>query len=285
MADTSGAVHSFGRVAFGFSRVILEGGLEFANGVVGLGRGTLSLISQIGESKSSYCIPFMGKSSFDSFSTPLLFGSADELNSTGLQSTMMINNIVMPQLNSYYYLSMEGISVGNVSLNIPRGIFDIQPDGSGGFIISSGTAYTVLPHTAFAAVASVLDSVLGLPRSNDSRDGLSLCYSSPYYSYVPDLNMTFHMSGADYVIEGKRNFVRSISGPFGKKMILCLAMLDMDEASVVGVSAVLGSFQQQDTIFCIISLTRGSPLLPPDAVLYICPLTRRTYSPKLPSPS
>ncbi|GLJ56970.1 hypothetical protein SUGI_1401510 [Cryptomeria japonica] len=251
MADTTGAAHFFGGIAFGCSHVVQEDVLEEANGVLGLGRGQLSLISQIGESKFSYCLPFEYNGSpfqdTDSFSTPLLFGSAAEFNGIGVQSTMVINNTVLPKLNSYYYLSVEGISLGNVSLNISRGMFDIQANGSGGFIIDSGIHFTVLPHAAFTAVASVLDSVLGLPRANDSKHGLSVCYSSPYYDYVPDLNMTFHMLGADYVVEGKHNFVQYMeSGPTKIGNLLCLAMLDMDEASVAGVPAVLGSFQQQD---------------------------------------
>ncbi|GLJ19687.1 hypothetical protein SUGI_0356630 [Cryptomeria japonica] len=146
--------------------------------------------------------------------------------------------------NDATIISVEGISVGNVSLNIPRATFDIQANGSGGFIIDSGTPYTVLPHAAFTAVASVFDSILALPRTNESQDGLSLCYSSYYDGYVPHLNMTFHMRGADYVIEGKRNFIK-FSG-YQHPSVVCLAMLEMDEASVAGVPAVLGSFQQQD---------------------------------------
>ncbi|GLJ56979.1 hypothetical protein SUGI_1279280 [Cryptomeria japonica] len=219
--------------------------------VVGLGRGQLSLISQIGESKFSYCLTFEYNGcpfqDIGRFSTALLFGSAAELNGIGVQSTMVINNTVLPKLNGYYHLSVEGITLGNVSLNIPRGSFDIQANESGGFIIDSGTHYTVLPHAAFTAVVSVLDSVLWLPRANDSKAGLSVCYSSPYYDYIPDVNMTFHMLGADYVVDGEHNFVQyRESGPTKIGYLLCLAMLDMDEASVAGVPTVLGSFQQQD---------------------------------------
>ncbi|GLJ58007.1 hypothetical protein SUGI_1401520 [Cryptomeria japonica] len=163
MAATFRAAHSFGGIAFGCSFVVQGDDLEF--------------------------------------STALLFGSAAKLNGIGVQSTMVINNTVLPKLNGYYHLSVEGITLGNVSLNIPRGSFDIQANESGGFIIDSGTHYTVLPHAAFTAVVSVLDSVLWLPRANDSKAGLSVCYSSPYYDYIPDVNMTFHMLGADYVVD------------------------------------------------------------------------------------
>ena len=153
----------------------------------------------------SYCLLDDSDNSDDYPSrTDLLFGSVAELNTRGMQSTVIMNNTALPQLNSYYYLSVEGISVGNVNVNVPRGTFDIKANGSGGFIIDSGTPYTLLPHAVFIAVGSALDSVLGLPRHNYSENGLTLCYLPSYYDYVPHLNMTFHMAGADYVIEGER---------------------------------------------------------------------------------
>ncbi|GLJ19688.1 hypothetical protein SUGI_0356640 [Cryptomeria japonica] len=190
MTNGSGAVHSFGGVAFGCSHetqgesevgansVVWNNDLVGRNAVVGLGQGELSLISQIGESKFSYCLADDSEDSNKLVYTALLFGSAANLNVIGVQSTMIIKNPAQPKFNSYYYLSVEGISVGNVSVNIPRGTFDIQANGSGGFIIDSATAYTLLPHTAFVAVASVLDSILGSAslyrRINSSRDGFSL---------------------------------------------------------------------------------------------------------------
>ncbi|XP_059071096.1 aspartic proteinase nepenthesin-2-like [Cryptomeria japonica] len=260
MTNGSGAVHSFGGVAFGCSHdtqgqsevgangVVWNNGLVGRNGVVGLGRGKLSLISQIGESKFSYCLADDYAEDYDDITyTPLLFGSAEELSGTGVQSTMMIKNSARPELNNYYYLSMEGISVGNISVNIPQGTFDIQANGSGGFIIDSATPYTVLPHGAFTAVASVLDSLFdsasGFRRINNSRDGFSLCYQSPY-ALAPYLNMTFHMGrGADFVIEGRQNFITYTDVD---PSVVCLAVLDMGDASVEGVPAVLGNFQQQN---------------------------------------
>ncbi|GLJ56972.1 hypothetical protein SUGI_1401590 [Cryptomeria japonica] len=56
--------------------------------------------------------------------------------------------------------------------------------------------------------------------------------------------MTFHMGGgADYVIEGKQNFITYTDVD---PSVVCLAVLDMGDASVEGVPAVLGNFQQQN---------------------------------------
>ncbi|GLJ57241.1 hypothetical protein SUGI_1307690 [Cryptomeria japonica] len=97
MTNGSGTSHSFAGVAFGCSHdtqrdgevgadgVVWKNSLVGRNGVVGLGRRKLSLISQIGESKFSYCLADDYSEDYDDISsTPLLFGSAAELSATGV---------------------------------------------------------------------------------------------------------------------------------------------------------------------------------------------------------
>ena len=78
--------------------------------IVGLGRGTLSLVSQLGSRKFSYCFTSIG----DNKSSSLSFGSLADLNvSNGaVKSTPLIRNPILP---SFYYLSLEGITVGKLS--------------------------------------------------------------------------------------------------------------------------------------------------------------------------
>ena len=47
-------------------------------GIVGLGRGTLSLVAQLGSRKFSYCFTSIG----DNKSSSLLFGSRADLNAS-----------------------------------------------------------------------------------------------------------------------------------------------------------------------------------------------------------
>lgn len=79
------------------------------------------------------------------------------MNGAKVKSTPMVKNSNRPDLNTFYYISVKGISVGTTLANIPKGTFDIREDGSGGFIIDSGTTLTYLSPTAFDAVAKVLN--------------------------------------------------------------------------------------------------------------------------------
>ncbi|XP_075649995.1 aspartic proteinase nepenthesin-1-like [Castanea sativa] len=101
-------------------------GMNNVAGIVGLGRGTLSFVSQLGSRKFSYCFTSIG----DNRSSSLLFGSlADMTVSNGaVKSTPLIRN---PFLPSFYYSSLEG------------------SDGGGGLMIDSGTTVSSLQEDAF----------------------------------------------------------------------------------------------------------------------------------------
>ena len=103
---------------------------------MGLGRGPLSLVSQLGSKKFSYCLTSIG----DNKSSSLLFGSLADLNfSNGavLKTNPLIRN---PILTSFYYLSLKGIIVGQTLLPIPKSLFQLGSDGGGGVILDSRTA-------------------------------------------------------------------------------------------------------------------------------------------------
>lgn len=108
-------------------------------GIVGLGRGTLSLVSQLDSRKFSYCFTSIG----DNKSSSLLFGSLEDLNvSNGaVKSTPLIRNPILP--------SLKGITIGQTLLPIPKSLFQIGNDGGGGLMIDSRTTVTSLQEDAF----------------------------------------------------------------------------------------------------------------------------------------
>ncbi|KAF7021607.1 hypothetical protein CFC21_034524 [Triticum aestivum] len=114
-----------GAVAFGCGR---DNGGDWYNstGLVGLGRGSLSLVAQLGFEKFSYCLT-------DFYNTSL--GS-------------------------------HGISLGDARLPIPNQSFELHADGTGGMIVDSGTIFTVLVESAFRVVADHVAEVLGQPALN-----------------------------------------------------------------------------------------------------------------------
>lgn len=139
---------SVGGIAFGCG--VDNGGLSYnSTGTVGLGRGSLSLVAQLGFGKFSYCLTDFFNTSL---SSPVLFGSLAELASppsadaAAVQSTPLVQSLHYPW---FYYVSLEGISLGDARLPIPNGTFDLRADGSGGMIVDSGTIFTILVEPGF----------------------------------------------------------------------------------------------------------------------------------------
>ena len=68
------------------------------------------------------------------------FGSSAMINPKGF--TPFVQSAFIKR--SFYYVTLEGISVGNTKVPIPQGTFDVTPDGDGGFVVDSGIPYTYL---------------------------------------------------------------------------------------------------------------------------------------------
>ncbi|KAF7129426.1 hypothetical protein RHSIM_Rhsim10G0142300 [Rhododendron simsii] len=116
-------------------------------GVVGLGRGPLSLVSQLDEPKFSYSLNSINGTK----PSALLMGSQARVNfsSGAVKTTPLIQNPVIP---TFYYISLQGITVGSVKLAINETTFALNANGTGGIIIDSGTSMTYLVESAFTLV-------------------------------------------------------------------------------------------------------------------------------------
>ncbi|CAO2144459.1 unnamed protein product [Urochloa humidicola] len=226
---------SVGGIAFGCG--VDNGGLSYnSTGTVGLGRGSLSLVAQLGVGKFSYCLTDFFNTSLGS---PVLFGFLAELrdpsNGAIVQSTPLVHNLNFP---SWYYVSLEGISLGETRLPIPNGTFDIRGDGTGGMIVDSGTIFTILVETAFREVVSHVAEVLNQPVVNASSLN-GPCFPAPAgVRQLPDMpDMVLHFAcGADMRLQ-RDNYMS----------------FDEEESSfclnIVGTTSsvsVLGNFQQQN---------------------------------------
>ncbi|XP_024360239.1 aspartic proteinase nepenthesin-2 isoform X2 [Physcomitrium patens] len=135
-------------VAFGCGHRNL-GTFAGAGGLMGLGQGPLSLISQAGAITSkifSYCLVPLGINK----TSPMYIGDSAAAGSD-IAYTPLLNNIVNP---SFYYVGLTGISVAGKAVNYPAGTFSIDTSGQGGFILDSGTTLTYLNTAAFTAVVA-----------------------------------------------------------------------------------------------------------------------------------
>lgn len=202
---------------------------------MGLGRGPLSLVSQLKEPKFSYCLTSIDETSQES---TLLMGSKARVNKSlgAIKTTPLIRN---PSQPSFYYLSLEGISVGSTRLPIKKSTFALEDDGTGGLIIDSGTTITYLEESAFDVVKKEFVSQMKLSVDDSGSTGLELCFSLPSSDSkeidVPKL--VFHFDGADLDLHGE-NYMTADSS-LG---LICLAM-----GSSSGMS-IFGNVQQQNML-------------------------------------
>jgi hypothetical protein len=121
---------------FGCSDSTTTGDYSGASGVLGFGRGSLSLVSQLGLSKFSY---FLAPDGDDDNSQVQLDGVVDVPRTTTAarrsRSTPLLAGSLYTDL---YYVGLTGIHVGGEEVDgIPAGTFDLQDDGSGGVFLST----------------------------------------------------------------------------------------------------------------------------------------------------
>ncbi|KAJ4753213.1 Aspartic proteinase nepenthesin-1 [Rhynchospora pubera] len=220
----------------GFGCGFLNAGIFRSNesGIAGFGRGPLSLISQLGYGKFSYCFTSFGESK----SSPVLFGSAADLNnwtSGKVQSTPLVTNPAVPTL---YYLTLTGITVGMTLLEIPKSTFSLKDNGTGGVYIDSGTGMTQLAEPAYKQVKLAFLSQMKLPIANSSIDAFDLCFRLPSSSSdkVEVPKFTFHFEDADLELPTENYMAQDPDNS-----AICLVM----GKSLDG-STVIGNFQQQN---------------------------------------
>ncbi|KAI4370877.1 hypothetical protein MLD38_019177 [Melastoma candidum] len=176
------------------------------SGIVGLGGGDSSLVSQIGRSsggKFSYClVPFF---STRKSSSKLSFGANARVAGRGTVSTPLVSK----DPKTFYYLTLEGISINGKR-------FDASGSpglgsGEGNIIIDSGTTLTLLPPDLYDQIEPAVAAAIRLPKAQDPSGYFNLCYrSSGVFKAAP--RITVHFTGADVRLNWYNTFVEIEEG-------------------------------------------------------------------------
>lgn len=162
-----------------------EGLFVGASGLLGLGAGKLSFPSQI-NSDFSYCLA----DRFAGGSSALIFGTGAV--PAGTKFTSMLKN---PKLSTFYYVPLEGISVGGSALSLSPADFSFQSSGSGGVILDSGTSVTRLVSSAYTPLR---DAFRAGTTNLQSTTGFSLfdtCYNLAGMQSVDVPTVDLHFAG------------------------------------------------------------------------------------------
>ncbi|XAR57627.1 Nepenthesin [Bertholletia excelsa] len=191
-------------------------GGNLGSGLVGLGAGPLSLISQLGRNidyRFSYCLPVTNSAS------KLKFGGDAILSGPGVVSTPL--TIYSSDTLYHYYLTLEGASVGNKKI-----VNSQTASNEGNIIIDSGTTLTMLESSFYNDLEAVLRETISLETIRDPDGNYHLCYDQRSFSNIPEMTVVFHFNGADVPLK-KLNVFRPISTD-----LTCLAMLPTKGTSI-----------------------------------------------------
>ncbi|GLJ14251.1 hypothetical protein SUGI_0229070 [Cryptomeria japonica] len=144
-------------------------------GLVGFGRDPLSFVSQtdtLYDSTLSYCLPSLFSSAFTG---SLLLGKG-ALSATGLQFTPLLSNARYPY---FYYVGLNGISVGEELVSMPEGTFTLDQATGRGSIIDSGTVITRLVEPAYNAMRDSFRRQLSNLTLASPSSPFDTCYNKP----------------------------------------------------------------------------------------------------------
>ncbi|XP_042499217.1 aspartyl protease AED3-like [Macadamia integrifolia] len=216
--------------AFGCINTISGGSIP-PQGLLGLGRGPTSLISQASSLYNgvfSYCFP-----SFKSyyFSGSLKLGSAGQPQN--IRTTPLLRN---PHRPSLYYVNLTGISVGRVLAPVAPELLTFNSNTGAGTIIDSGTVITRFVQPVYTVIRDEFRKQIKGPIS--TMGAFDTCFKATIGASVP--TVTLHFTGMDLMLAMENTVIHSSSGS-----VACLAMA----AAPVNVNSVLNviaNLQQQN---------------------------------------
>uniref|UniRef100_J3LYB9 Peptidase A1 domain-containing protein n=2 Tax=Oryza brachyantha TaxID=4533 RepID=J3LYB9_ORYBR len=226
-------------VVFGCGDTNEGDGFSQGAGLVGLGRGPLSLVAQLGLEKFSYCLTSLD----DTSKSPLLLGSLADISesaaaASSVQTTPLIKN---PSQPSFYYVSLKALTVGSTRIALPASSFSVQDDGTGGVIVDSGTSITYLEVQGYRALKKAFAAQMALPAADGSGVGLDLCFQAPAkgVDQVEVPKLVFHFDGGADLDLPAENYMVLDAGSGA----LCLTVMGSRGLSIIG------NFQQQNFQF------------------------------------
>ncbi|CAA7020372.1 unnamed protein product [Microthlaspi erraticum] len=214
---------------------------ETGSGIIGLGGGQLSLISQLGSSisnKFSYCLSH--KSSTTNGTSVINLGTNSIPSGLSRDSGVVSTPLVDKEPRTYYHLTLKAISVGKTKIPYtgksysPNDDDEMFSERKGNIIIDSGTTLTLLDSGFFDRFgAAVEESVTGAKRVSDPQGLLSHCFRSGNAEIgLPEI--TVHFAGADVRLSPINAFVKV------SEDMVCMSMIPTTEV------AIYGNFAQMD---------------------------------------
>ncbi|KAJ7964539.1 Aspartic proteinase PCS1 [Quillaja saponaria] len=217
-------------------------------GLMGLNRGSLSFVTQMGLPKFSYCI-----SGHDS-SGVLLFGETGFAWLGPLNYTPLVQmSTPLPYFDRVAYtVQLDGIRVSNKLLQLPKSVYVPDHTGAGQTMVDSGTQFTFLLGPVYTALKNefILQTkgILNLLNEPDFvfQGAMDLCYrvplNHPGLPQLPTVSLMF--DGAEMSVSGERLLYRVPGIVRGSDSVHCFTFGNSD---LLGIEAyVIGHHHQQN---------------------------------------
>ncbi|RLN19101.1 protein ASPARTIC PROTEASE IN GUARD CELL 2 [Panicum miliaceum] len=205
-------------------------------GLLGLGRGPMSLLSQTGSRYNgvfSYCLPSY-KSYY--FSGSLRLGAAGQPRN--VRYTPLLSN---PHRPSLYHVNVTGLSVGRTWVKVPAGAFAFDANTGAGTVIDSGSVITRWTAPVYAALREEFRRQVGAPSGNTSLGAFDTCFNTDEVAAGGAPAVTLHMDGGvDLALPMENTVIHSSATP-----LACLAMAEAPQ-NVNSVVNVVANLQQQN---------------------------------------
>ncbi|KAJ8532923.1 hypothetical protein K7X08_015812 [Anisodus acutangulus] len=230
----------FGYMDSGYSSNSDEDGKT--TGLMGMNRGALSFVTQMGFKKFSYCI-----SSLD-FSGILLLGESNFTWVLPLNYTPLVEiSLPLPYFDRVAYtVQLEGIKVSDKLLPIPKSVFVPDHTGAGQTMVDSGTQFTFLLGPAYTALRNeFLNQTMATLKVLEDQNfvfqgAMDLCYRVPINQTrlpaLPSVSLVFR--GAEITVSGERLLYRVPGEIRGKDSVHCFTFGNSEllpiEAYIVG---------------------------------------------------
>ncbi|KAK9937081.1 hypothetical protein M0R45_013898 [Rubus argutus] len=189
------------------------------SGIVGLGGGDESLISQLAPSidgKFSYCL--LPYSSQEDQTSKLSFGNNAVVSGSGVVSTPIVPDQFR---KTFFFLNLEAISVDDTKIPFSS---SSSASGQGKIVIDSGTTLTLLEQSFYSELEDAVNKVVGRERLRE----MPLCYKVSASEDFKAPNIIVHFSGADVKLEPYNAFVRV------SQEAVCFAFAPSDTISIYG---------------------------------------------------
>ncbi|WMV14934.1 hypothetical protein MTR67_008319 [Solanum verrucosum] len=217
-------------------------------GLIGMNRGGLSFVTQMGYPKFSYCIS--GRDS----NGVLLFGEANLPWLKPRKYTPLVQmSTPLPYFDRVAYtVQLEGIKVGETILPLPKSVLIPDHTGAGQTMVDSGTQFTYLLGPAYTALKNeFIKQTKGVLRVlNDPnfvfQGAMDLCYlvesTRTILPRLPPVTLMF--PGVEMSVMGEKLLYKLTGVTRGKDQVYCFTMGNSD---LLGVAAyIIGHHHQQN---------------------------------------